>query len=106
MLSFAPDEAKLLDEIVSENSKINLKEDIAITSKVAKTIVDLYSCKVSNPNCIPLVVLKKNEHSLLYILVDLSNMCSKKFFQIVGKSHLICISEYWGGVYGKKPLPY
>lgn len=73
---------------------------------VKKVITSLDSSKASDPNCIPLVVLKKNEHSLLYILVDLSNMCSKKFFQIVGKSHLICISEYWGGVYGKKPLRY
>ena len=62
------------------SSRTNLKlNNISITAKtVEKVIMNLDSSKVSGPDCIPVVVLKKCEPELSYILAELFNMCLKE----------------------------
>ena len=43
-----------------------------------KVIVNLDSSKASGPDCIPVVVLKKYEPELSYILAELFNMSLKE----------------------------
>ena len=45
-----------------------------------KVITNLYSSKVSDPNCIPAVALENCESELLCILTELFNICLKKSF--------------------------
>ena len=45
-----------------------------------KVIANLYSSKVSDPNCIPVVALENCESQLSYVLVELFNICLKKSF--------------------------
>ena len=94
VLSSASDKAKLFAKNFSKNynlddsgislpvfpSKTNLKlHNISITSKmVKKVITNLYSSKVSGPDCMPLVVLKTYEPELSYILAELVNICLKE----------------------------
>ena len=53
--------------------------NIPVTPKLHKTIISsLYSSKVSGPDCIPVVVLKKCDPELSYILAELFNMCLKE----------------------------
>ena len=84
MLSSASDKAKLFAKNLSKNSNLddlrislpvfsfrtNLKlHNIYVTLKmVKKVITDLDSSKLSGPDCIPVVVLKKCESELSYIL--------------------------------------
>ena len=52
--------------------------NISITPKmVKKVITNLDSSKASGPDCVPVVVLKNCEPELLYIIVELFNMCLK-----------------------------
>ena len=94
MFSSASDKAKLFAKIFSRNSylddsefslpifpsRTNLKlHDISITPKMAKMVItNLDSSKVSHPDCIPVVVLKKREPELSHILAELFNMCLKE----------------------------
>ena len=57
---------------------------------VKKVIMNLDSSKASDPDCIPVVVLKNCEPELSYTLAELFNKCLKEpfFFQTVGRSHL------------------
>ena len=61
-------------------SRTNLKlHNISITPKrIKKVITNLDSSKVSGPDCIPVVVLKKCGHELSYIPAELFNMCLKQ----------------------------
>ena len=45
---------------------------------VKKVITNLDSSKTSDPDCIPVVVLKSYEPELSYILGELFNMCLKE----------------------------
>ena len=61
-------------------SRANLKlNNISIILTMVKNaITNLDSSKVSGPDCIPVVVLKKCEPELPYILAEIFNMCLKK----------------------------
>ena len=53
--------------------------NISVTPKmVKKVIMDLHLSKASDPDCIPLVVLKNYEPELSYILAELFNKCLKE----------------------------
>ena len=94
VLSSTSDKAKLFAENFSLNSNLddsgvslpvfpsrtNLKlHNISITPKmVRKVIMNLDLSKASGPNCIPVVVLKKCEPDLSYILAELFNKCLKE----------------------------
>ena len=92
MLSSASENAKLFAKNFSQNcqnlddsgislpifpSRINLKlHNISVTPKmVKKVILNLYSSKISGPDCIPVVVPKNCEPELSYTLAELFNMC-------------------------------
>ena len=93
-LSSASDKAKLFAKNFSNNpnlddsgislpvflSRTNLKQhNISITPKMVKeATINLDSSKASGPDCIPVVVLKKCEPELSYILAKLFNMCLKE----------------------------
>ena len=90
VLHSASDKTKLFAENFSMNSNLddsgislpiflsitNLKlHNISITPKMVK---NLYSSKVSGPDCIPVVVLKNCEPELSCILAELFNKCLKE----------------------------
>ena len=101
MLSSACDETKLLAENFSKNSilddsgislpvfpsRTNLKlHNISVTLKmVKKVIMNLDLSKASGPDCIQVVVQKKCELELSYILAELFNKCLKQS----------CLLDYW-----------
>ena len=71
-------------------SRTNLKlRNITVTPKIVKKLLtNLVSSKASDPDCIPVVVLKYCDPELSYILAGFFIMCLKdSFFQIVGRSH-------------------
>ena len=88
------DKAKLFTENFSKNSNLddsgislpvfyprtNLKlNNISVTPKmVKKVIINLDSSKASRLDCVPVVVLKKCEPKLSYILAELFNKCLKE----------------------------
>ena len=94
MLSSASGKAKLLAENLSKNSnldgsgislyvfpsRINLKlHNIFVTPKmVKKVIINLDLSKASDPDCVPVVVLKNCELELFYILAELFNKCLRE----------------------------
>ena len=94
VLSSASDKAKLFAENFSKNanlddsgisllfflSRSNLKlHNIFVTPKmVKKVIMNLYLLKASGPDSISVVVLKKCETELSYILAELVNKCLKE----------------------------
>ena len=93
MLSSAYDKAKLFTENFSKNSnldvsgislpvfpsKTNLRLHISATPKrVKKVIRNLDLSKASGPDCTPVVVLKKCEPKLSYILAEFFNKCLKE----------------------------
>ena len=94
MLSSASDKAKLFTKNFSRNSNLddsgislpvfssrtNLKlHNISVTPKIVKKfITNLDSSKASGSDCIPVVVLKKCEPELSYILAKLFNMFLKE----------------------------
>ena len=94
MLSSASDKANLFDKNFSNNSNLdhsgifllvfpsrtNLKlYNISVAPKmVKKFITNLDSSKASGPDCIPVVILKKCEPELSYILAELFNKCQKE----------------------------
>ena len=61
-------------------SRTNLKLlNISVTHKMVKKVIsNLYLSKAPDPDCIPLVVLKKCEPKLSYILAELFNKCLKE----------------------------
>ena len=68
-------------------SRTNLKlHNISITPKMVKNVIkNLSSSKASGPDCIPVVAQKNCEPELLYILVELFNMCLKES----------CFPDFW-----------
>ena len=53
--------------------------NISTTPKtVKKVITNLDSSKASGADCIPVMVLKKSEPELFYILAELFNVCLKE----------------------------
>ena len=94
VLPSTSDKAKLFAENFSKNSNLdesgislpvfpsrtNLKlHNISVTPKmVKKVITNLDLSKASSPDCIPVVVLKKCEPELSYILAELFNKCVKE----------------------------
>ena len=89
----ASDKAKLLAENFSKNSNLddsgislpvfpfrtNLKlHNISLTPKMVRKVMDLSLSKASGPDCIPVVVLKKCEPELSYILAGFFNKCLKE----------------------------
>ena len=94
MLSSASDKSKLFAENFSKNSNLddsgislhvfpsrtNLKlNNISVSPKmVKKVIINLDLSKASGRDCIPMVVLKKCELELSYILAELFNKCLKE----------------------------
>ena len=94
VLSSASDKAKLFDKNFSKNSNLDASgislpvfpsrtylklHNIFITSKmVKKVITNLDSSKASDPDCIPVVVLKNCEPELSYILAKLFKNCLKE----------------------------
>ena len=101
VLSSASDKAKLFAKNFSKNSnpddsgisllifasRTNVKlHNISVTPKIVKKVItNLDSSKVPGPDCIPVVVLKKCELELLYILAELFNMCLKES----------CFADFW-----------
>ena len=91
VLSSASDKAKLFTENFSKNSNLddsgislpvfpsrtNLKlHNISVTPKMVKKVVtNLDLSKVSDPDCIPVIVPKNCEPDLSYILDELFNIC-------------------------------
>ena len=91
MLSSASDEAKLFAENFCKNSNLddsgislpvfssrtNLElHNFSVTLEIVKKVImNLNSSKVSDPDCIPVVVLKNCEPELSYILAELFNKC-------------------------------
>ena len=61
--------------------RTNLKlHNISVTPKTVKRVItSLDTSKASGPDCIPVVVLKKCEPELSYILAELLNMCLTEF---------------------------
>ena len=112
MLSSASDKAKLFAEIISKNfnlddsgislpvfpSRANLKlHNIFVTQKmVKKVIMNLDLSKTSGPDCIPVVVLKKSEPEVSYILAELFNNCLKEpCFRVCWKvSSVVLVFKY------------
>ena len=84
-------------------SRFNLKlHNISITLKmVKKVITNIDLSKVSDPDYIPVVVLKNCEPELSYILAELFNICLKKscFLDCWKDSSVVSIEECWGKVY-------
>ena len=94
MLSSTSDIAKLFSKNLSKNSNLddsgitlpifpsrtNLKlHKISVTRKmVKKVITNLDLSKASDPDFVPVVVLKNCEPELSYILAELFNMCLKE----------------------------
>ena len=94
VLSSASDKANLFAKNFSKNSNLddsgislpvfpcrtNLKlHNISITPKMVKRVItNLDSLKAPGPACIPVVVLKKCEPELSYILAKLFNKCLKE----------------------------
>ena len=94
VLSSASDKVKLFPENFSKNSNLdasgislpvflsrtNLKlHDISVTPRmVIKFIINLDLSKASGTDCVPVVVLKKREPELSYILNELFNNCLKE----------------------------
>ena len=101
VLSSVSDKAKLFAKNVSKKStlddtgislpvfpsKTNLKlHNISLTPKmVKKVIINLDLLKTSDPDCIPVVILKNCEPELSYILAELFNKCLKES----------CFSDCW-----------
>ena len=101
VLSSASDKAKLFAEKFSKSSNLddlgisllmfpsrtNLKlHNISVTPKmVKKVIMNLDLSNASGPDCVPVVVLKKCEAELSYILAELFNKCLKES----------CFPDYW-----------
>ena len=101
VLSSASDKAKLFAKIFSKNSNLddlgislpvflsrtNLRlHNISITPKmVKKVITNLDFSKASGPDCIPVVVLKKCEPELSYILAELFTISLKES----------CFLDFW-----------
>ena len=101
MLSSASDKAKFFPQNFSKNSNLDdsgislpvfpsrtsLKlHNISVTPKmVKKVIMNLDLSKASGPDCIPVVVLKKCEPELSYILAELFNKCLKES----------CFPDFW-----------
>ena len=93
VLSSALDKAKLLVRNFSENSNLhdlgislpvfpsrsNLKlHNTSVTPKIVKKIItNLDLSKASDPDCIPVMVLKNCEPELSYILAEVFDMCLK-----------------------------
>ena len=86
MLSSASGKSKLFAEIFSKNSNLddsgislpvfpsrtNLKLHVSVTPKMVKKIImNLDLSKASDPDCIPVVVLKNCEPELSYMLAEL-----------------------------------
>ena len=61
-------------------SRTNLKlHNISVTTKMVKNLIkSIDSTKACGPDCIPVVVLKKCEPDLCYILAELFNKCLKE----------------------------
>ena len=94
MFPSAPDKAKLFAKNFSTNSNLdnsgislpvypsrtNLKlHNISITLKMVKKIItNLDLSKASDPDCIPVMILKNCEPELSYILAEVFNMCLKE----------------------------
>ena len=93
MLSSASDKPKLFAEKFSKNSNLvdsgislpvfpsrtNLKLHISVTPKMGKKVImNLDLSKGSDPDCIPVVVLKNCGLELSYILAELFNKCLKE----------------------------
>ena len=93
MLSSASDKAKLFPENFFKDSNLddsgislpvfpcrtNLKlHNISVTPKMVKVISNVDLSKASNPDCIPVVVLKNREPKLSYILAELFSKCLKE----------------------------
>ena len=94
MLSSASDKAKLFPENFSKNSNLddsgislpvfpsrtNLKlHNISVTPKmVRKVVMNLDLSKASDPDCIPVVVLKSCKPEISYILAELFSKCLKE----------------------------
>ena len=94
MLSSASDKAKVFTEYFTRNSNLddsgislpafpsrtNLKmhNNLLTTKMVKKIITNLDSSKMPDPDCIPMVVLRKCEPELSNILAELFNMCLKE----------------------------
>ena len=101
MLCSASDKVKLFTKNFSNNSNLddsgislpvfpsrtNLKlHNTSVTPKmVTKVITNLDSSKASDPDCIPVVVLKNCEPKFSYILTELFNMFLKES----------CFPDYW-----------
>ena len=93
-MSSATDEAKLFAENLSIDSNLddsgiflpvfpsrtNLKlHNISVTPKMVKKIVmNLDLSKASDPDCIPVMVLKNCDLELSYILAELFNKCLRE----------------------------
>ena len=93
VLSSASDKAKLFVENFSTNSNLddsgislpvfpsrtNLKlHNISVTPKMVKKVITNFDLSnASDPDCIPVVVLKNSEPELSYILAELFNKCLK-----------------------------
>ena len=62
------------------SSRTNLKlHNISVTLKLIKKVTyNLDLSKASNPNCIPVVILKICEPELSYILAEIFNLCWKE----------------------------
>ena len=93
MSSSVYDRAKLFVENFSKNSNLDdsdislpvfpprnkLNLHISVTLKmVKKAMMNLDLSKASDPDCIPVVVLKNCEPELSYILAELFNKCLKE----------------------------
>ena len=94
-MSSASDKAKSFAENFSKNSNLddsgislpvfpsrtNLKlHNISVTSKMVKNVImNLDLSKACGPDCIPVIILKKFEPELSYILAELFNKCLKEF---------------------------
>ena len=77
-MSSYPDDCGISLPAFPARTNLNL-HNISITSKmVKKVITNLDSSKVSSPDCIPVVILKKCEPELSYILAKLFKMCLKE----------------------------
>ena len=92
MLSSASDKAKLFAKNFSKNSNLddsrtNLRlHNISIIPKMTKNVIMILDSSMApDPDCIPVVVLKKCEPELSYILAELFNMSLKES----------CFQDFW-----------
>ena len=77
-MNYSLDNSGISLTVFSSRTNVTLHTISVTTKMVKKVITSLSLSQVSGPDCIPVVVFKKCESEVLYILAELFNMCLKE----------------------------